>query len=273
MGASQYDFSRLTGFSQSKIARIEAQKTTPNINELNKLSEIFYTDIKQLSKGQFQTPQQLEEDIQLFGLKLPPPPKIYVLSRAIDPLLRFLLHHLGDKRIIELLEILELKEDIFVFKDSRICIQKVHVLLSSLLNEKILQKSHFQHISELSLGAEVIGEKTHHLLNYEQSPIRRIQILFDSVKKHQNYSSISLHDPRKTEIKLNRFFNIKKEKRIFNFRGLVDDFDRHVWCDYFSYYLKAIGNMGGQSRGFEIFKPKCQWEGDLFCSYELQFDY
>ncbi len=273
LNGSQYDLSRYTGVNQSRIARIEKGKVKNSISadELESLSKLLNISEASLRTGRFDTTPQMKQAIRLLGLRTPGNPK-YVLSRAITPLLQFIAEDLGDKRVWELIRDVGLKEDIFVFRDCKIDLDKFHILISAILDNKILEKKYFGEIARKSFNSDMYGEQLYKKLCQVKDPLRRLKLYFSQGPALENFSKIEFRRVgRENAVLYRQFKDLPPTDLTIN--GLKDTFSRQLWSEYFTHHIKSICQSMESVLNFDIYEPNCQWCGAEYSEYQLQVDY
>lgn len=273
LGATQYDFSRFSGISQSTISKIELGKRQPSFRGIRDIAHLLGLSIEELASGRFSYNPKMERAFKLFGLKSNTPPSQFILSRAMMPILEFILKDMGDKRITELLNHVGIKEDIFVFKDYKIDIKKFQMLCTELIDNKIIQKEHFRPISEMSFSPEMYGEKHFKSMCSATHPLSRFHIHYNKHKSShlENFSKITYKRVSRTNALIKRVFRTSVEKNT-SFGHPASSLGLHLWCHYFKYHLESFVRGTCKSTHFNIYKSQCQWQGDECCLYELQVD-
>lgn len=272
LGASQYDLSRFTGLTQSKIARIEHGKVKLTYEEVSNLAGKLSITPDQFASGRFDLNENFENEIRLFGLK----EKIftderYVLASAVVPLLEFILNELQRKEVLEIMRELDIREDIFVIKNHRINIHKFHLLLSSLFQENILSENLFDEIAASNFSSEVYGEKIFHSIIQKTNPIERLGLYYKHGHHLENFSKVVYRKDSIHNAVIKRKFNFGID-HFPAINGIKDTLDRQLWCKYFFYHLRSFLQESSGHIYFHIYKCKCQWNGDMQCEYELQLD-
>lgn len=273
LGASQYDLSRFSGLTQSKIARVEKKKAELSFKDVRQLSNLLGVTTTEFASGRFATNERMRSAFEIFGLQNRVEPKKYVLSRVISPILSFILEELGDKSVLELMHDLGLTEETIVFKDTKIELQLFHIFISALFDNNIISKTHFKEIANRSFCPDTLGETTFEKIHYEANPFKRLQLHFFEGPGLENFSKVHFNRTSKTNAIIQREFRSPVQPSEYSINGLKDTCDRHLWCEYFTFHLKSL--LKGSSLGlyFDVQKFGCQWEGDSHCHYELQIDY
>ncbi|MBY0517845.1 MAG: helix-turn-helix domain-containing protein [Bacteriovoracaceae bacterium] len=272
LGASQYDLSRYTGITQSKIARIEKGKSQLSYQEVAEISKQLFITPAEFASGHFELNHEFEKAIKIFGLKDSLfNERRYVLSATLTPLLKFIIKELGRRDVLEILYDLDLREDIFVIKNFPINLDRFEIFISTLFSEGILNSDYFKEIARTSFCPEVFGEQLFQEIRNKESPIDRLHLQYNKGPHLENFSKIEFQRSSKTNAKIKRVFKPRKISD-FQYKGYVNKLDQNHWNDYYIHFLNSFLEAGKSLKSFHILSEKIVTTTESFMFYNLQFD-